>query len=113
MKNFNLNALLEGMLRVSDRVSDLNFSVGQAPQVELDGLLQPVKFPGLDRLSPFQTETIALHLLRGNRDATRTLVQTGSTDVSYAIPGKTRRLVSRLSFTPGALPPDYRTAAIF
>ncbi len=90
VKGFNLNALLGAMLKVSDRVSDLNFSVGQAAQVEVDGELHPVRFPGLDRLSPFQTEVIALHLLRGNRDAIRTLVVTGSTDVSYAIPGRTR-----------------------
>ena len=33
MKNFNLDAILEAMLKVSDRVSDLNFSVGRPPQV--------------------------------------------------------------------------------
>ena len=90
MKNFNLNALLEAMLRVSDRVSDLNLSVGAAPQVELDGSLRPVRFPGLDRLSPFQTEMIALHLLCGSRAKMATLARTGSTDLSYSIPGKNR-----------------------
>jgi Tfp pilus assembly ATPase PilU len=39
MKNFNLDAILEAMLKVSDRVSDLNFSVGRPPQVEVDGQL--------------------------------------------------------------------------
>src|ERR1051326_3072515 len=29
MKNFNLDAILEAMLKVSERVSDLNFSVGR------------------------------------------------------------------------------------
>ena len=37
MKNFNLDAILEAMLKMSDRVSDLSFSVGRTPQVEIDG----------------------------------------------------------------------------
>ena len=65
MKNFNLDAILEAMLKMSDRVSDLNFSVGRQPQVEIDGQLTPVNFPGLPRLMPYQTEMIAMHMLRG------------------------------------------------
>ncbi len=90
MRNFNLNGFLEEMLRVSDRVSDLNFSVGKPPQVELDGKLQPVEFAGVDRLSPYQTEHIALQLMQGNRDVIETLLRTGSVDCSYAIPGTSR-----------------------
>jgi twitching motility protein PilT len=90
MKNFNLDAILEAMLKMSDRVSDLNFSVGRQPQVEIDGTLVPVNFPGLPRLSPYQTEMIAMHMLRGDRELTRTLVQNGSVDLSYSIPQKTR-----------------------
>ncbi len=97
MKNFNLDAILEAMLKVSDRVSDLNFSVGKPPQVEVDGQLTPVNFPGLQRLSPFQTETIVLHMLRGDRDLTRTLLTSGSTDLSYSIPGRTRFRVNVFS----------------
>ncbi len=90
MKNFNLDAILEAMLKMSDRVSDLNFSVGRQPQVEIDGALVPVNFPGLPRLTPYQTEMIAMHMLRGDRDLTRTLLQNGSVDLSYSIPQKTR-----------------------
>jgi twitching motility protein PilT len=90
MKNFNLDAILEAMLKVSDRVSDLNFSVGRPPQVEVDGILVPVTFPGLPRLTPFQTEIIAMHMLRSDRGLTRTLVENGSVDLSYSIPQKTR-----------------------
>ena len=97
MKNFNLDAILEAMLKMSDRVSDLNFSVGRPPQVEIDGQLVPVSFPGLPRLTPFQTEIIALHMLRGDRELTRTLVTTGSVDLSYAIPQKTRFRVNIFS----------------
>lgn len=90
MKNFNLDAILEAMLKMSDRVSDLNFSVGRQPQVEIDGSLVPVNFPGLPRLTPYQTEMIAMHMLRGDRDLTRTLLTNGSVDLSYSIPQKTR-----------------------
>ena len=90
MKNFNLDAILEAMLKMSERVSDLNFSVGRQPQVEIDGQLAPVNFPGLPRLTPFQTEMIAMHMLRSDREATRTLLTNGSVDLSYSIPQKTR-----------------------
>ncbi len=90
MKNFNLDAILEAMLKVSERVSDLNFSVGRPPQVEVDGVLVPVNFPGLPRLTPYQTEMIAMHILRGDRELTRTLLSSGAVDLSYSIPQKTR-----------------------
>jgi twitching motility protein PilT len=97
MKNFNLDAILEAMLKASERVSDLNFSVGRPPQVEVDGQLVGVSFPGLTRLSPFQTEMIALQMLRGDRDLTKTLLHNGSVDLSYSIPGKTRFRVNVFS----------------
>jgi len=97
MKNFNLDAILEAMLKASERVSDLNFSVGRPPQVEVDGQLVGVSFPGLTRLSPFQTEMIALQMLRGDRDLTKTLLHNGSVDLSYSIPGKTRFRVNIFS----------------
>ena len=97
MKNFNLDAILEAMLKMSDRVSDLNFSVGRQPQVEVDGQLVPVNFPGLPRLTPYQTEMIAMHMLRGDRELTRTLMTNGSVDLSYSIPMKTRFRVNVFS----------------
>jgi twitching motility protein PilT len=97
MKNFNLDAILEAMLKVSDRVSDLNFSVGRAPQVEVDGQLVPVNFPGLPKLTPYQTETIALNMMRGDRELMRTLMTNGSVDLSYSIPQRTRFRVNVFS----------------
>jgi twitching motility protein PilT len=97
MKNFNLDAILEAMLKMSDRVSDLNFSVGRQPQVEIDGALVPVNFPGLPRLTPYQTEMISMHMLRGDRELTRTLMMSGSVDLSYSIPQKTRFRVNIFS----------------
>ncbi|HKV08828.1 MAG TPA: PilT/PilU family type 4a pilus ATPase [Thermoanaerobaculia bacterium] len=97
MKNFHFDAILEAMLKASDRVSDLNFSVGRPPQVEIDGQLVAVNVPGLQKLTPFQTEIIALHMLRGDRELLRTLLVNGSVDLSYSIPGKTRFRVNVFS----------------
>ncbi len=97
MKNFNLDAILDAMLKMSDRVSDLNFSVGRPPQVEVDGQLVSVNFPGLPRLTPFQTEMIVMHMMRGDRELTRTLLLNGSVDLSYSIPQKTRFRVNIFS----------------
>jgi len=97
MKNFHFDAILEAMLKASERVSDLNFSVGRPPQVEIDGQLVAVNVPGLQKLTPFQTEIIALHMLRGDRELLRTLLVNGSVDLSYSIPGKTRFRVNVFS----------------
>jgi twitching motility protein PilT len=51
----------------------------------------PVKIDqGLESLTAFQTETLALHLLQGDRRLTQMLVSHGSCDCSYALPGKAR-----------------------
>jgi len=97
MQNFHFNAILEILLKISDRISDLNFSVGRPPQVELDGHLIPANIPGLSQLTPFHTEMIMLHVLKGDPDLTRTLIHTGSVDLSYSIPGKTRFRVNVFS----------------
>ncbi len=89
MRNFNLDAWLVAMLNFSDRVSDLNFSVGRPPQVEVDGQLTGVNL-GLEALTPYQTETIAMHLLDGDAQRLRTLAETGSCDASYEVPGRNR-----------------------
>jgi twitching motility protein PilT len=59
--------------------------------------MAPVNFPGLPRLTPFQTEMIAMHMLRGDRELIRTLMTNGSADLSYSIPQKTRFRVNIFS----------------
>ncbi len=90
MAYFDLNPLLVKMLDVAPGVSDLNFSVGKPPQVEIDGELKGVPYAGVEKLAPYQTEIIVLRLLRGKRDLTEKLLRTGSVDLSYSIPQKTR-----------------------
>jgi hypothetical protein len=92
-----LNNLLEFMLAVSPQVSDLHFSVGRAPQVEVNGELRDVPIKGLGRLSPYQTEQIALQLMKSDKHHIRKLLKFGSVDLSYSITGKTRFRVNIFS----------------
>ena len=90
MSFFDLPPVIERMLLVSDKISDLNFSVGQLPQVEINGKLTPVQPLGVQRLTPYQTEVIAMALLQGNPEAAQRLVETGTADLSYSLPSRAR-----------------------
>jgi twitching motility protein PilT len=78
------------MLLVSDKISDLNFSVGQVPQVEINGKLTPVQPLGMQKLSPYQTEIIAMTLMHRHPDAAERLARTGTADLSYSLPSRAR-----------------------
>jgi len=90
MSFFDLPPVLDKMLSVADNISDLNFSVGRPPQVEINGKLSPVEIKGIRSLTPYQTEIIAMSLMEGNTDAARRFIQTGSADISYSIPSRVR-----------------------
>ncbi len=61
-------ALISAMLK-SKGVSDLIFSPGRAPQIELSGQLVEVKIAGLPTLSPEDTRRIAADLIGRNEHA--------------------------------------------
>ncbi|MCA1593419.1 MAG: PilT/PilU family type 4a pilus ATPase [Acidobacteria bacterium] len=86
----NFISVLQRMLAVSDKVSDLIFSPGRPPQVELVGQLQGVAIPGLDKLLPTHTASIAKLIIGGHEAATETLEKYGSADVSFSAPGLAR-----------------------
>ena len=90
MSLLDVAPIIEQMLLVSENVSDLNFSCGQKPQVEINGVLYPASPIGLGKLSAFQTEMIAMSLIRDNPDAAAQLVKHRTADLSYALPGKCR-----------------------
>jgi twitching motility protein PilT len=90
MSFFDLPPIIERMLLVSDKISDLNFSVGQLPQVEINGKLTPVQPLGLQKLTPYQTEIIAMTLLQGHPDAAERLAHLGTADLSYSLPSRVR-----------------------
>jgi twitching motility protein PilT len=80
--------LLASMLRTSAKVSDLFFSPGKPPLVEINGKLAPA---GATRaLTSEDTRRIAADLIGSNQHATDNLKQLGSCDVSYSLPGANR-----------------------
>jgi twitching motility protein PilT len=83
-------ALLSAMLRASTRVSDLIFSPGSLPHIEVSGQLVPVKITGLPLLGPEDTRRIAEELIGGNQQALTALREQGSCDISYSMPGECR-----------------------
>jgi twitching motility protein PilT len=90
MSFFDLPPIIERMLLVSDKISDLNFSVGQLPQIEINGQLTPVQPFGMQKLTPYQTEIIAMTLLQANPDAAERLAHNGTADLSYSLPSRAR-----------------------
>lgn len=82
--------VLRRMLGAGDKVSDLIFSPGRPPQVELTGDLQGVSIPGLEKLLPPQIRAMADLMLIGNEQGLETLEKKGSADISYSVPGLCR-----------------------
>jgi twitching motility protein PilT len=78
------------MLAVSDKISDLIFSPGRPPQVELIGKLTPVQVPGMDLLTPAHTAGIAKALIGNNKTAEESLEKYGSADLSFSLTGLSR-----------------------
>ena len=86
----NFIAVLREMLRASDKVSDLIFSPGRPPQIELAGKLVPVRIAGLEKLLPQHTAGIAKLIIGNQQTALDTLEKTGSADLSFSVPGDAR-----------------------
>jgi twitching motility protein PilT len=82
--------LITAMLKSGSQVSDLIFSPGRAPQIEVSGELVELKFKGLEMLTAEDTKLIAYDLIGKNDHPIRKLEQDGSADLSYGLPGVAR-----------------------
>ncbi len=78
------------MLKSHGHVSDLIFSPGRAPQIEVSGELVQLKFKGLERLTAEDTRFIAYDIMGKNDHPIRKLEQDGSADLSYGLTGVAR-----------------------
>ena len=83
-------ALLSAMLRAAEKISDLIFSPGRPPQVQVYGQMIPVQVSGMTVLSADDTRQIAADLIGDNKQAINTLREHGSSDISYGLPGLAR-----------------------
>lgn len=83
-------AIIATMLQVSKQVSDLIFSPGRLPQVELNGKLNEINISGVGKLTPDLTRRIANDLMARNEYAGQKLEKEGSADLSYSLAGRAR-----------------------
>ena len=91
MRRPELDHILSTMLDSAREVSDLIFTVDKPLQVESSGELVPVAYdPPLEKLTPYQTEMIALNLIGENQWQIRDLLRTGSCDAAYTVLDKAR-----------------------
>ena len=91
MKRAELDALLTSMLDVAPGISDINFTVGRPPQVEAFGVLKIANVPPfVQRLTPFQTERVALNIIGGEKRLLRELAVRGSCDCAYMVSDRLR-----------------------
>jgi twitching motility protein PilT len=98
MRSNETDYILDTMLASQTDVSDLNITVDKPLQVEASGQLVGVDIdPPVNRLTPYQTETLALNLLSGSRRLSEDLQRTGSCDASYALGEKARFRVNIFS----------------
>jgi len=87
---FAPHALLTAILRANSQVSDLIFSPGRLPQVEIHGQLIAIQGTGIRLLTADDTRRIASELIGENKQAIGLLREQGFCDVSYGLPGVAR-----------------------
>jgi twitching motility protein PilT len=93
-----LDRQTETVIRRRRDVSDLNFTVDKPLQIEQSGELIPVSFyPPIEKLTPYQTEMIALNLINGNPRLTEDLIRNGSCDSAYSLGSEARFRVNIFS----------------
>jgi twitching motility protein PilT len=86
----NTPQLITSMLKSHGHVSDLIFSPGRAPQIEVSGQLVELKYKGLEMLTAHDTQMIAKDLMGKNEHPIRKLDEEGAADLSYGITGVAR-----------------------
>src|ERR1700734_2291 len=84
-RTIHTSQLITAMLKSNGHVSDLIFSPGRAPQIEVSGELVELKFKGLESLSPDDTSFIAYDIIGKNEHPIRKLEQDGFADLSYGL----------------------------
>lgn len=98
MRRPELDHILTTMLDSQPEVSDLLFTVDKPPQVESFGDLKPVLLePPVEKLTPFQTEMVALNIIGENHWLLEDLLRRGSCDASYSLTDKARFRVNIFS----------------
>src|SRR5271168_2493981 len=77
-RKFDTAQLIAAMLKSHGHVSDLIFSPGRAPQIEVSGQLVELKFKGLESLTHQDTTFLANDIMGKNEAAAHKLEKEGS-----------------------------------
>ncbi len=98
MRRPELDYVLTTMLNSQPEVSDLLFTVDKPLQVESFGELLPVSLESpVEKLTPYQTETVAFNILGENHWHLIDLIRRGSCDTAYTLADKARFRISIFS----------------
>jgi twitching motility protein PilT len=98
MRRPELDQILTTMLASQPEVSDLLFTADRPAQVESYGELKPVALETpIEKLTPFQIETIAMNIIGDNVWQLEDLIRHGSCDGSYALSDHARFRVNIFS----------------
>ncbi len=98
MRRPELDQILTTVLASQPEISDVLFTVNRPAQAEAYGELKPVVLdPPIEKLTPFQIETIALNIMGDNVWQIEDLIRHGSCDGSYALGETTRFRVNVFS----------------
>lgn len=89
-RQFSASEILRALVGSSNKVSDVIFSPGRLPLVEMAGHLVQASLPGLHAFRPEDTERLAAELIGRQAHARRTLETEGSCDLSYSLEGLSR-----------------------
>ena len=93
-----MDFFLTRILNEYPQLSDINFTVGKPPQAEVDGVLRPVcQDLGIQKITPYHTEMLMINLAGGDRRCVQLLLNHGSCDLSYHLPGRARFRVNIFS----------------
>lgn len=98
MRKPEIDHILTKMLESHPNISDFIITVDKPLQVDSAGQLVPVTLrPPFEKLTPFQTEILALNLINRDHRLMQDLIKEGSCDLSYELPGVARFRVNIFS----------------
>jgi len=98
MLRSQLDHFIGQVLDFAPETSDIIFTAGKTLQAEVHGkLLEAPLRPSMGELLPFHTESVAFALMGPNIRLFRDLVDHGSCDLAYQLPGRSRFRVNIFS----------------
>jgi twitching motility protein PilT len=91
MDRKQLDEALMSAITAHPKASDINLSVGKAPQMEIDGKLSTIAIgPYREALTPADTVALSSALIGDSANLARDLAERGSCDCAYGLPDGAR-----------------------